>query len=194
MIVIGVDVRVDQLEDHWNLYAKGKNGDNLILCNRYGWSEHNCPCDDSKTGLILYPKDMKFKNIVLLVCQNCYGFQQGNGTQHEQLCKWYYKIYGDSKSFALLSGFARAKDGSFKYNSSTYNQKLMYGNVEYSDGNRIMNELEQKIVQEVVINKHRTYDIVKAISQGKLIIKKKIYIFFFRVQIQICSNVLQDIS
>jgi hypothetical protein len=104
---------------------------------------------------------------VLLVCQDCYGFQGGNGTQHEQLCKWYYKIYGDSKSFALLSGFAQLENGTFRYNSSTYNEKLMYGNLEYGDGKRVMNELEQKIVQEVVTNKHRTYNVVKAISQGK---------------------------
>lgn len=141
----------------------------MILCNRYGWSEHNCSCKNSKTGLILYPTNPQFKNIVLLVCQNCYGFQDGNGTQHEQLCKWYYKIYGDSKSFALLSGFAQLENGTFKYNSSTYNEKLMYGNLEYGDGKRLMNELEQKIVQEVVTNKQRTYNIVKAISQGKQI-------------------------
>ncbi len=165
--MLGIDVQVQQIEDHWNLYAISKNGEKRVLSNRYGWSEHNCSCKNSKTGLILYPTNTQFKNIVLLVCQNCYGFQDGNGTQHEQLCKWYYKIYGDSKTFALLSGFAQLENGTFKYNSSTYNEKLMYGNLEYGDGKRLMNELEQKIVQEVVTNKQRTYNVVKAISQGK---------------------------
>ena len=59
------------------------------------------------------------------------------------------------------------EDGTLKYNSSTYNEKLIYGDLDYSDGNRTMNELEQKIVQEVVTNKHSSYNVVKAISQGK---------------------------
>lgn len=160
-------MQVEKIEDHWNLYAKTKSGEKLMLSHRYGWSEHSCSCQKSKTGLILYPTDARFKNIVLLVCQECYGFQQGNGTQHAQLCKWYFKIYGDSKAFALISGFAQEEEGAFKYNSSTYNEKLMYGDLDYSNGERIMNAMEQKIVQEVVSNKHRSYNIVRAISQGK---------------------------
>jgi hypothetical protein len=162
-----MDLQVGKIDDQWNLYATAKDGTKRPLCNRYGWSEHNCSCNKSKTGLILYPFDLKFKNIVLLVCEDCYGFKAGKETQHEQLCNWYYGIYGDSKSFALTSGFAQLADGTFKYNSSTYNEKLKYGDLEYGNGKRCMNDLEQKIVQEVVTNKHSTYNVVKALSQGK---------------------------
>lgn len=158
---------MEKIDDRWNLYVRAKTHELKPLCDRYGWSEHSCSCNNSKTGLILYPIDTRFKNIVLLVCQNCYGYQEGEGTQHGQLCKWYYEIYEDSKSFAFVSGFAQMEDGTLKYNSSTYNEKLIYGDLDYSDGNRTMNELEQKIVQEVVTNKHSSYNVVKAISQGK---------------------------
>lgn len=168
--MIGNNIQVEQIEDHWNLYAKANTGEKRILSPRYGWSEHSCSCKKSKTGLVLYPMNAQFKNIVLLVCEDCYGYQNGNGTQHEQLCKWYYQIYDDSKAFALISGFAQMVDGSFKYNSSTYNEKFMYGNLEYSDGKRWMNELEQRIVQEVVNQKRHSYDITRAISQGKYLV------------------------
>lgn len=188
--MLGKDVGVGQINDEWNLYAKAKDGRITLLCNRYGWSEHNCNCKKSKTGLILYPIDRNYKNIVLLVCQDCYGYKSGQGTQHEQLCKWYYGIYGDSKAFALVSGFAQKDDGSFGYNSSTYNEKIMYGDVDYGDGKRYMNELEQRIVQEVVTNKRHSYNVAKAISQGNknIEITMRNYIFCLDPALFKCSN------
>lgn len=180
-IYLGINVQVDKIDDQWDLYATSRDGTKKPLCNRYGWSEHNCSCNKSKTGLILYPSDVKYKNIVLLVCEDCYQYDSNKGTQHKQLLDWYYEIYGDSKSFILFSGFAQLEDETFKYNSSTYNETLKYGNLEYGDGKRIMNELEQKIVQEVVTNKHYSYNVVKALSQG-------IYIWIYQYfLLNICS-------
>ncbi|CAF1426713.1 unnamed protein product, partial [Rotaria sordida] len=96
----------------------------------YGWSEHNCSCKGRKTGLVLYPYDIEYKNIVLLVCENCYGYQEKkDGTQHEQLEQWYYNIYGKSKQYRLASGFSMKDDGSLGFNSVSKN-----GRGPYTDG------------------------------------------------------------
>ncbi|CAF3094524.1 unnamed protein product [Rotaria sp. Silwood2] len=114
----------------------------------YGWSSHNCSCRGRKTGLVLYPSDISYKNIVLLVCENCYGYTSNDGTQHEQLLRWYYRIYGDSKQYRCVSGFSLKDDGSLGFNSYSQN-----ATGPYSDGTRQMGSIEQAAVQAVINGK-----------------------------------------
>lgn len=128
-----------------NVVATRTTGVAHIVSNRYGWSVHNCQHSGEKTGLVLYPKDTQYKNTVLLVCEKHFGFQRGHGTQHKQLEAWYYKIYGKSKDFSLVSGFSEKANGALGYNSGSMN-----ANGPYSNNHNAMGAFEQNVVQQVV--------------------------------------------
>lgn len=134
------------------LSVKHNLGGEYPISNRYGWSSHSCSCRGSKTGIVLYPYDVDHKNIVLLVCQNCYGHKSNNGTQHDQLRNWYLRIYDGSKQFRVISGFSQKDDGSLGFNSLTLN-----ATGPYSDGRREMSSLEQNIIRKVVDGKLDSY-------------------------------------
>ena len=128
-----------------NVCAWGKDGKKRRLSNRYGFSAHSCSCNRSKTGLVFYPYDIRHKNVVLVVCESCYGYQTGRGTRHQQLHDWYFRIYGTSKQFILVSGFAQEQDGNFKFNSSTFNETG-----PYSSGKRGLLPFEQRLIPHIV--------------------------------------------
>lgn len=123
--------------------------ENIDVSSRFGCSTHNCRCRKSKTGLVLYPTDIAHKNVVLLVCERCYGYKSGGKTQHQQLADWYFGIYGKSKSFSFVSGFSQKENGELGFNSSSMN----CGKTQYHTRDRAMGELEQTIVRKVVRDK-----------------------------------------
>lgn len=86
-----------------------------IVSNPYSWSIHNCICKKPKTGLILYPTNDKMKNLILVVCEQCYNYQVDNESPHSQLEKWYFNIYKDSESFCFKSRFLLNEDNSFHF-------------------------------------------------------------------------------
>jgi len=134
-----------------------KNSDQHVpVSSRYGWSMHNCSCQNkSKTGLVLYPSSPAHKNIVLLVCETCYGYRGlEHGTQHKQLADWYFGIYGDRKSFRFTSGFYMKDNGQIGFSSGTFNS---IGSCPYHTEHRDMGPLEQNVVQRVVQDKLDSY-------------------------------------
>ncbi|UJR17245.1 hypothetical protein I4U23_004140 [Adineta vaga] len=145
-------VRINR-ENNGNLTVTHRNGTRYPISNRYGWSSHNCKCPGRKTGLVLYPFDTDYKNIVLLVCENCYDYQRNGGTQHDQLLRWYYRIYGDSKRFRCVSGFSQKVDGSLGFNSYSQNTTGYY-----TDNINTMSQLEQEIVRKVVHEQLHSYE------------------------------------
>lgn len=90
---------------------------------------------------------------MLLVCENCYGYKSNNGTQHNQLRNWYFRIYGDSKQIRVISGFSQRDDGSLGFNSATFN-----ATGPYTDGTREMGRLEQDIIRKIVNGKLTSYE------------------------------------
>ena len=137
------------------LYAEpsSETSELIVLSKQYGWSSHNCSCNRSKTGLVLYPSNKQWKNIVLLCCEVCYDYQSNTGkTQHQQLHDWYYKLYGDSKDFVVISGFSQETDGTFKFNSGTFNLRG-----PYSTRQRELELFEQNIIKIVVKEKCEKY-------------------------------------
>lgn len=138
------------------LVAQKPAGDeNVAVSSRFGWSTHNCHCAKSKTGLIFYPTNIIHKNIVLLVCETCYGYLSGVKTQHQQLADWYYGIYGESKSFSFVSGFSQKENGKLGFNSGSMN----CGSTQYHTGDRTMGQLEQEVVRQVVRGQLNSYEI-----------------------------------
>ena len=135
-----------------------QTGELIRLSVRYGWSSHSCACQNiSKTGLVLYPSNTDYKNIVLLVCEKCYGYNKSNGlTQHKQLADWYYGIYGDKKSYSFTSGFSIKADGQLGFNSTTFNAM---SRCPYHTDNRTMGKLEQDVIQQVVLDKLDSYTV-----------------------------------
>ncbi|CAF1505949.1 unnamed protein product [Adineta steineri] len=131
----------------------------ILVSACYGWSTHNCPCENtSKTGLILYPSDTQYKNIVLLVCELCYKYKgPAHGTQHQQLADWYFSIYGDRKSFKFTSGFSAKIDGQLGFNSKTFNKS---SSCPYHTEKKTMGPLEQEAVQNVVKGKLDSYKLM----------------------------------
>ena len=134
------------------LIVGDNDGHDHIVSNRYGWSAHNCQHDNRKTGLVLYPYNTAYKNVVLLLCERCYGYDSAGGTQHNQLQKWYYDIYTTSKTFRLASGFSRKLDGSLGFNSYSQNAAGAY-----TDNSNTMNDIEQNIVRKVVTGQLDSY-------------------------------------
>ncbi|CAF1604834.1 unnamed protein product [Didymodactylos carnosus] len=141
-----------QRERNGDLTVTNTSGNKYPLSKRYGWSTHNCSCRGGKTGLVLYPFVTKQKNIVLLVCESCYGYRSNKGTQHRQLLEWYYGIYGDSKQYRCVSGFSQKGNGELGFNSMTLNAAG-----RYTDNTREMGELEQDIVRIVVNGQLESY-------------------------------------
>lgn len=143
--------------------ATSKDGKRRLLSTRYGCSLHNCACNKSKTGVIFYPFDTRYKNIVLLMCEDCSKSPDVTGqTQHERLYDWYFRKYGTKKSFEFASGFAQEVNGFLKYNSSTLNLHKTYGT-----GERSMNDFEQKILRHVVMHKLDNYQVGSTPCTGK---------------------------
>ncbi len=138
------------LDDH--LEGITPNGAQIKFSKRYGWSTHNCSCNSSKTGIVLYPNDTKHKNIVLLLCRKCYGYKENGDTQHQQLLNWYYGQYGDSKQFRTATGFCQRENGELGYNSITLNEKN-----EYGLRSKEMLPFEQNVVKIVVDGKLNSY-------------------------------------
>jgi hypothetical protein len=135
------------------LYVVNLQGEKFRVSSRYGWSTHNCSCKGRKTGLVLYPIDIDKKNVVLLVCEECYGYRRDrNKTQHDQLLEWYYNIYGESKQYRFVSGFSLKDDGSLGFNSVSMNTTG-----PYATRDRHMNPLEQSAVKAVVEGKLDSY-------------------------------------
>lgn len=91
------------------------------LSNLFSYSIHNCSCKKAKIGLVLYPKDNQIKNVILLVCDQCYHYKIENGTQHNQLETWYFNIYKDSKSFQFKAKFSQNEDGSLYFFNAVLN-------------------------------------------------------------------------
>ena len=137
-------VRINR-ENNGDLTVTHQNGIRYPISRRYGWSSHNCNCPGRKTGLVLYPFDTKYKNTVLLVCENCYGYRVNGDTQHNQLLQWYYNIYGKSKQFRCVSGFSQRADGTLGFNSYSQNTTGFY-----TDNINTMGDIEQRIVRKVV--------------------------------------------
>ena len=127
-------------------------GQKHVISNRYGWSTHNCQCSGEKTGLVLYPSNTAYKNIVLLLCGSCYNYQPNAGLRHEQLMQWYYDMYGTSKQFHLVSGFYVKADGSLEFN--TWSQR---GPGLYTDNTNQMNACEQDVIRRVINGKLDSY-------------------------------------
>lgn len=96
------------------------------------------------------------------MCQKSYEYKQDKDTQHQQLFNWYNQIYGKSKSFELVSGFAQDINGNLKYNSWTFNNHDIYGT-----GVRNMEIFEQNILQHILKYKFNNYQIGKEPSNGK---------------------------
>lgn len=130
-------------------------GSKVQLSPKYGYSSHSCSCNNSKTGLILYPKDIKYTNVVLLVCRTCYDHDSYSGTDHERLEKWYYALYGESKQFELITGFCLKTDGSIGFKSYSKNRDGPYSSKTAADG--VMNPFEQDVLKNVVRNKASHY-------------------------------------
>lgn len=119
----------------------------LILSKQFDCSIHNCLCKRSKTGLILYPKDIQMKNIILLVCEQCYNYKLENDTPHAQLEKWYFNIYKDSKSFHFKSRFLQNEDNSFYFYNAILNSNELF-NINEHDLDNLEKETIQKIIQK----------------------------------------------
>jgi hypothetical protein len=118
------------------------------LSNRFTYSIHNCVCKISKTGLILYPKDIENKNVILLVCEQCYNYKTGNDTQHNQLEKWYFNIYQDFESFHYKSRFSQKEDGSFCFYNAILNTDDLFHLME-----RDMEKWEKETIQQIIQKK-----------------------------------------
>ncbi len=127
-------------------------GQQHVVSNRYGWSFHNCKHRGPKTGIVLYPTDIKHKNIVLLVCDQHFGYQPNAGTRHDQLLRWYYGIYRESKQYRLVSGFSLKDDESLVFNDWSRN-----GRGPYTDNINQMDAFEQDVVRRVVTGQLDSY-------------------------------------
>lgn len=122
------------------------------LSKQFDCSIHNCLCKRSKTGLILYPKDIQMKNIILLVCEQCYNYKLDNDiSPHAQLEKWYFNIYKDSKSFHFKSRFLQNEDNSFCFYNAILNSNELF-NINEHDLDNLEKEAIQKIIQKKLDN------------------------------------------
>ncbi|UJR30331.1 hypothetical protein I4U23_017868 [Adineta vaga] len=122
----------------------------LSLSKLFDCSFHNCLCQRSKIGLILYPKDSQMKNIILLICEQCYNYKSDNHTQHIQLEEWYFNIYKDSKTFQFKSRFLQNDDGSFSFNST-----LLDTNSSFDIKERNLEEWEKEIIEQSIMKKSK---------------------------------------
>ncbi|CAF2634126.1 unnamed protein product [Rotaria sp. Silwood2] len=124
------------------------NKQTSTLSNLFSCSIHNCSCKRPKIGLVLYPKDIQIKNVILLVCDQCYHYTLENDTQHTQLEKWYFNIYKDSKSFQFKSRFSLNEDDSFHFYNPISNTNDLFNINE-----RELENWEKEAVQQTVRKK-----------------------------------------
>ena len=91
------------------------------------------------------------KNIIPLVCEQCYHYKCENGSAHDELEKWYFNIYKDSISFGLKSKFIQNEDKTyqFDYNSVTNTKDLFELN------ERILDNYDKDIIQRTIEKKSR---------------------------------------
>lgn len=96
--------------------------------------------------------DIKYKNVVLLVCGSHYGYQKNAGTKHGQLLRWYYNIYGESRQYRLLSGFSVKNNGSLVFNDWPRNEMGLY---TYNINK--MKPFEEDAIQRVINGELHSY-------------------------------------
>jgi hypothetical protein len=121
----------------------------LTLSKLFDCSIHNCLCKRSKTGLVLYPQDIQIKNVILLLCEQCYNYKlENNISQHTQLEKWYFNIYKDSKSFHYKSRFLQNEDGSLYFYSAILNTSDSFNKEE-----RELENWEKETIQQIIQKK-----------------------------------------
>jgi hypothetical protein len=118
--------------------------------NQFNYSIHNCSCNRLKAGLILYPKDNQMKNVILLVCNQCYNYELEDGSSHIQLEKWYFNIYKDSKSFHFKSRFIQNEDKTFYFYEALKNSDELFHIKE-----RDLDHSEKEAIEKIIIRKQR---------------------------------------
>ncbi|CAF1553184.1 unnamed protein product [Rotaria magnacalcarata] len=141
------------IEPYFNLTCT--NNENLpinkitsTLSSQFSCSIHNCLCKRLKFGLVLYPKDIQIKNVILLVCDQCCNYKLENTIQHDQLEKWYFNIYKDSKSFQFKARFFQNEDGSLCFCNPTLNTNDLF-NIE----ERELENWEKETIQQTIRKK-----------------------------------------
>ncbi|CAF1261153.1 unnamed protein product [Adineta ricciae] len=120
------------------------------ISKAFDCSIHNCSCKRSKIGLVLYPNDPQMKNIILLICKQCYNCKSDSNTQHAQLEQWYFNIYKDSTTFQFKSRFSQNEDGSFAFHHALPNT-----NSSFDIEERNLEESEREIVQHTVMKQSK---------------------------------------
>lgn len=134
------------------LIVTDTRGQNHGISPRYGWSIHSRACEGHKTGLVLYPTNVTFKNVVLLLCDSGFGYQFNGETRHQQLIRWYYTMYAHAKQYQLLTGFDVKSDGSIQFN--TWKQS---GYSFFTDNFNQMNVCEQDVIRKVIEGQRKSY-------------------------------------
>ncbi|CAF0763649.1 unnamed protein product [Rotaria sordida] len=150
-----------RIEPYLNLHYNDNenlsiNKQTLTRSNLFSCSIHNCLCKRSKIGLVLYPKDIQIRNVILLVCDQCYNYKLENDTQHIQLEKWYFNIYKDSKSFQFKSRFLLNEDGSFYFYKPILNTNDLFNIKE-----RELEDWEKEAIQQTVRKKLNNAQVLK---------------------------------
>jgi hypothetical protein len=96
------------------------------------------------------------RNLILLVCAQCYDYRLENGSLHLQLEKWYFDIYKDPKSFCAKSRFSQNEDGSCCFDRAAVHTDEVF-NIQERD-------LENWERKAVVANKSKTKMDLNAIT------------------------------
>lgn len=144
-----LQVSMYRIEPHVNV-CQSIDQQMSIRSNEFDCSIHNCRCQSTRIGLIFYPEDDQMKNIILLVCTQCYNYQLDHGSAHTQLEKWYFNIYKDSTSFHFKSRFLQNEDRSFCFYDALSNTNDLFNIRE-----RELDEWEKEIIQKLVQKKQR---------------------------------------
>lgn len=138
-----------QTEPYRNLH-RDEYEKRSVPSNGFDYSIHNCRCPTARIGLILYPNDNEMKNIILLVCEQCYNYRVENGSAHSQLEEWYFNIYKDSTSFHFKSRFLLKEDRSFCFYDALSNTNELFRIQE-----RELDDWEKDIIQKMVQKKQK---------------------------------------
>ena len=122
----------------------------LSISSQFTCSIHNCRCERAKVGLILYPKDIQLKNLILLLCHQCCHYRNDIGlSAHQQLEQWYFRIYRDAESFRFKSRFIQNEDQSIAYHN-LHQWEITSGIEE-----RELISKETQLIQQVIAMKRR---------------------------------------
>ena len=124
------------------------------ISNRYGMSTESCRHGGEKTGLLLYPTDPQHKNVALVVCDKHYNYHRYAGTKHDQLLRWYYNIYKDSKQFQAIAKFFLRADGTLRFDEIPEGENLYYTNHIHK-----MDVSERDILQRVIDGRIHSYSV-----------------------------------